>query len=109
MEKNFAQYGDWLNKVRAAPGKPFVMPKGRAAGTSAEPTMATDGAPLVVRQADEPLCASLGLASALRFAGYCEHAQCLEDCAVELSGYGTHQVVPAPRMVHGMRRTQTPP
>jgi len=100
VEKNFGQYGDWLEKVRAMPGKPFVVPQGRAAGTSAELTMANDGAPLVVRQADRPLCASLGLVSALRFAGYCEHAQRLEDCAVELSGYGTHQAKAAVQKIH---------
>ena len=93
VETNFGQYGDWLKKVRAAPGQPFVVPVGRAAGTSVEQTTGSEGQPPVLYQADMPLCATYGLVSAFRFVGCFKHAKRLEDCAVELSGRGTHQVM----------------
>jgi hypothetical protein len=107
---NFAQYTDWLKALENNGGQPLIVPGGRAVGALVLGGHVSDdhgciggsgligvSVPSVTYQGGYPFCASYGLASALRFCGYADHAAKLEALAETVLACKTNQ---AARAVH---------
>jgi len=81
MRDNFSNLEAWWKDLHANPGKWTIVPAGGVQKT-----------PSVTFQGDKPYCVSYGLASALRYCGYDDHADKLEKSAEEVLNVPRNQV-----------------